>query len=420
MTDGNATFALGVLSLEDKGRLSRNRDVFAALIKAKAKHPSSLASLSRIVRHMCALQPPEFVFVSFGLELNLFILKMMSNRAKLETTEGHDSKKLRNEDIKISKHFEFATKFVQVLSNVLLTANETIRLRQLLKGCIASAENTTRNERKVQMFHILLKTFAHDPIAAISLCLWCGAFRTTASYIHKIDPLDLNLSFFMELDQLIEFIERPLFCDLHLTMLECNENPALEGSGAMLYRALKSILMLLPQSRSYKILQQRLLSVAQFRQCAVHLHGTSHVEIRGTSAEIFVHRILEVRQLHCNARWRSIRSESLEPSHLIELEGVDVDGGRRSWLGYANKEEEEKGREKYRNNHDGGVEEDAPYTQYQEFHKEKEIPPDDRNDSAEEEQKDEDHAVSSDDSSDSEDGNRWKQYWASENNSDSE
>jgi Domain of unknown function (DUF3434). len=275
-------------------------------------------------------------------------MNTVSHRAETVASESKDDRTIRHEDMIVFQNLHFASNFAQVLSNVFLTCKETERLRNLVKGSIGHRGNTTRDERKVQIFHILLKTFAHHPVAAISFCLWCRAFRTAATYIHKIDPLDLDLSFFIELDQLIEFIERPLFRDLHLSMLDCDDNPALEGSGAMLYRVLKSILMVLPQSTAYRILQQRLLSVARFRQSAVYLQGMPSVEIRGTNTEIFVHRILEVRRLHCDAKWRYIRSESLEVSGVPTYEAVDSDAGRRSWLGYSSQQEERKGRDKIR------------------------------------------------------------------------
>lgn len=408
MTDANATYALGILDAEDKGRLSRNREVFAALIKAHARKHSSVSSLSRIVKHMCALQPPEFIFISFGLELDIFIVNMIAHRAKTLATEGPESAELPRNDLQVSNNLDFASKFVQVLSNVLLTCKETEHFRVLLKGSIGNKSNTTKDERKSQIFHILLKTFAHDSTAAISLCLWCGAFRTAASYIHKINPLDLNLSFYMELDQLVEFIERPLFRDLHLQMLECNEDPALEGSGAMLYRVLKSILMLLPQTTSYNILKERLLSVARFRQCAVHLHGMSYVEIRGTSAEVFVHRILEVRQLHCNAKWRSIRSESLEPSGVSDYDTIDIDEGRRDWLGYATKQDEKTSKQKYRTENTRTDQEEKEYNtdNYSSLHQEGEFSPDDREDTHGSANNDQDVSDEEDD-----EDVQWKEAW---------
>ena len=350
MTDANASFALGMLDISEKDRLSRNREVFAALIHTHSLNPSLLSGLSRILRKMCLLQPPEFIYISFGFELNNFVSKLLSHRQKILSTENKGSKKVRQEEMRVAKYLHFVSKFVQVMINVLLTAKETERCRCWLKDCISEKGKDTNNERKEQLFHILLNTFAHDSVAAISLCLWCGAYRTASSFLHSIDPLDLDLFFYLELDHLIEFIEsRPLFRDLHLKMLETDEDPTEEGSSAMLYRLMKSILMILPQSTSYRVLQKRLLSVARFRQCAVHLEGMSTFEITGTKTEIFVHRILEVRKTHLDAKWRSIRSESLEPASVIEFDGVDTDASRRDWLGYRNEQDEEETKEMYKN-----------------------------------------------------------------------
>lgn len=347
MTDANATYALGVLSPEDKILFSRNREVFVAIIRSHFKSQSNMKSLSRIIRHMCALQPPEFVYVSLALEIDHFINQNISHRKKVIDSEGVYSIQSREVDLNFAKCLDFAATFAQILSYVLLTCNETKRLRTTLKGCIANKVNNTRDERQAQLFHILLKTFAHDCVAAITLCLWSGAFRTASLYIQRINPLDLDLMFFLELDRLIELIERPIFRDLHISLLEGEENPALEGSGAMLYRVLKSLLMLLPQSTSYHILQQRLLAVARFRQCAVHLHGMGNIEVHGTSAEIYVHRILDTRKLHCDSKWCAIRSESLEPTSVTDYDYIDVDESRRAWLGYENEEDEIRSRSNF-------------------------------------------------------------------------
>jgi len=410
MTDTNANFALGVLDFAEKDRLSRNREVFAAMIHTHSLNPSLLSGLSRIIRHMCTLQPPEFIYVSFGMELHKFVSKLMSHRKKVLSTVAPNSKKARQEELRITKYLHFASKFAQVMINVLLTSNEAARCRLRLKDCVSKKERATENERTAQLFHILLKTFAHDCVAAISLCLWSGAYRTASSFLHTIDPLDLDLIFYLELDHLVEFIERPLFRDLHLKMLDCDEDPTQEGSSAMLYRLLKSILMILPQSTSYKLLEKRLLSVARFRQCAVRLEGMSNVEIRGTSAEVFVRRILEVRKIHCDAKWRSIRSESLEPASVMDYDGVDVNEGKRHWLGYANEDEERKKKEMYRNESkirhvDRGL--SKSYRSLKAV--EEVIPPDDRNVAREE---NETKKESKENTDDGDDETKWKQYWA--------
>lgn len=349
MTDANATFALGMLDISEKNLFSRNREVFAALIHTHSLNPSLLSGLSRIIRKMCSLQPPEFIYICFGLELDSFVSKLLSHRKKILLSEEVGSKKARQEEMRVAKYLHFVAKFVQVMANVLLTTKETERCRVCLKNCISNLGKRSNDERRIQLFHILLNTFAHDSVAALSLCFWCGAYRTASSFLHLIDPLDLDLFFYLELDHLIEFIEsRPLFRDLHLKMLECDENPSEEGSSAMLYRLLKSILMILPQSTSYNVLQKRLLSVARFRQCAIHLEGMSTIDITDSKTEVFVHRILEIRKIHCDAKWRSIRSESLEPLSVIDYDDVDIDEGRRKWLGYANQEEEQESKELYK------------------------------------------------------------------------
>jgi hypothetical protein len=48
-------------------------------------------------------------------------------------------------------------------------------------------------------------------VATTSLCLWGGAFRTASLYLKRINPLDIHLMFLLELDKMVETIERPLF-----------------------------------------------------------------------------------------------------------------------------------------------------------------------------------------------------------------
>ena len=156
----------------------------------------------------------------------------------------------------------------------------------------------------------------------------------------------MDLMFFLSLDRFVEALEREPFRDFHMRMLEYEEDPGGESSGAMLFGVLRSMLMLLPQSTSFGLLRERLTSLARFRQSAVCLYGMGDVKVRGTSAEVFVHRIFEVRRMHCDTRWRSIRAESLE-AFTNEFDNVRVDESKRSWLGYENEGDERRAREKY-------------------------------------------------------------------------
>lgn len=131
----------------------------------------------------------------------------------------------------------------------------------------------------------------------------------------------------------------------------------------------------------------------------------SSVDIRGTSAEVFVHRILEVRQLHCDEKWKGIRAESLEP--FDNFDDVDVHEYCRSWLGYKNAKEEQEGREKIRSMHrTRTIEEEKEFSLkgYRGFHKDG-ASLDDKEEKTEEGNNDDDSVHNS---------TEWKEAWVDE------
>ncbi|KAL3923350.1 MAG: hypothetical protein SGARI_006237, partial [Bacillariaceae sp.] len=196
---------------------------------------------------MCRLQPPEFVFVSFAVELDNFVSREKKANSEMAST------------LLKSRDFQFVSAFIQQMCLVLLNSKEAIELRNVLKDCIGKGrESEQKDRRRTRLFHILLHSFAHNLVAVTSLCLWGGACRTASLFLKNIDPLDINLVFLLELDKLVEMIERPLFRHLHVRMLETDLNPLKEGSGTMLFQTLKCILMLMPQSACYSILRDRL------------------------------------------------------------------------------------------------------------------------------------------------------------------
>ena len=94
-------------------------------------------------------------------------------------------------------------------------------------------------------------------------------------------------------------------------MLECDGNPGSEGSGYMLFRTLKSLLMLVPQSTCYRILRDRLVSISRCRQSALEEATVKEEDTLRKVSKSFVSRVLEVRKLHCDARWEAIRAPTL-------------------------------------------------------------------------------------------------------------
>ncbi|KAL3786223.1 hypothetical protein HJC23_002474 [Cyclotella cryptica] len=343
MDDQNANFALGVLDLPRRKLISRDRDVFASLIDLHSKNPKLLMDVSKVIELMCTLQPPEFVFVAFANELENFIVSRMKRREKVLERPEIDAQTAKKELAVIAKDLAFVSNFAQQLGIVFFAAPETEQLREVLKDSIGRKGNGVRDERRARLFYILFYAFSHNVVAALSLSLWGGAFLTASTFLKKIDPLDVSLMFYLEIDQLIDLIERPIFRHLHLRLLECEDDPYNEGSGAMLFLTLKRVLMLLPQSTSYMILQERLLSVARYRQSAVALNAVSkHVEI-GSVTDIFVKRVLTARKIHVWAKWRMIRAESLQevPCRIVtDEQKFNTQQQRREWLGYANEEDE--------------------------------------------------------------------------------
>jgi len=347
MSDTSAAFALDVLDSSQSNFKSRNRQVFSCLVHLHSQNHHLLSKLSTVIEFMCTLQPPEFVFVSFALELDRYVMRRVERRNGTIASAGFNERKIRRENAAFARDLEFVSSFVQQMNNVLLNSAETLQLRDLLKNCIGLSEKGSRSERKARLFHILIHAFAHNLVATLSLCLWGGAYLTASTFLHQIDPFDVNLIFYLEVDEFVELLERPLFRHFHLLMLECDKNPKEEGSGAMLFQTLKSLVMLIPQSTSYNVLRDRLLTVSRFRQSAVNLTQTpTSASIEGTRTEIFVKQVMQTRTLHCDARWRMIRAESLEAVEMdvnavpIQEHIDDEAQRRRKLLGYADEKDE--------------------------------------------------------------------------------
>jgi hypothetical protein len=130
-------------------------------------------------------------------------------------------------------------------------------------------------------------------------------------------------------------------------MLEDDKDPLAEGSGTMLFQTLRSLLMCIPQSTCYNALRDRLVSTSRFRQSVVGVRSKDDERDIPKDTETFVNRVLDVRTLHCDALWETIRVESLEQTGFTESkeEAEDVEpreegDDRREWLGYSSREEE--------------------------------------------------------------------------------
>ena len=135
----------------------------------------------------------------------------------------------------------------------------------------------------------------------------------------------------------------------------------------MLFQTLKSLLMIIPQSTCYSVLRDRLVSTSRFRQSVIAnrslLSSGDGEAVVSKETEMFVDRVLDVRELHCHAMWDIIRAGSLErfspavdrrppedPPGREEGTATDREEGadRIEWLGYGSKEEEQIAQARYR------------------------------------------------------------------------
>jgi hypothetical protein len=206
MTDSSVHYALEILDSDRRKEKSRDREVFAALIQLYSFNEHLIVDLSSVITYMCKLQPPEFVLVSFAVELDRFIRRRASSQG-----DSKAKKAPSGAENPFSRGLRFVSSFIQHMNHVLLNVEETKEIRVVLKDCIGTKEGTERDLQRSRLFHILLHSFSHNLVSTLSLCLWAGAYRTASLFLNQIDPLDIHLMFLLEIDRLIELLERPLF-----------------------------------------------------------------------------------------------------------------------------------------------------------------------------------------------------------------
>jgi vacuole morphology and inheritance protein 14 len=142
---------------------------------------------------------------------------------------------------------EFASTMVQTLNLILLTAPELSEMRKILKNI-----NTKEGSA---LFCALYRSWCHNPIALVTLCLLCRAYEHASSLILIFGELEITVQMLVQADKLVQLIESPVFTSLRLQLLEPEKNP-------YLYKCLYGILLILPQSSAFVTLRNRLNSVS--------------------------------------------------------------------------------------------------------------------------------------------------------------
>jgi vacuole morphology and inheritance protein 14 len=141
---------------------------------------------------------------------------------------------------------EFASIMVQNLNAILITAPELSDLRKNLK--------ILKSPNEVNLFKTLYRSWCHNPVALLSLCLLASAYEHAADLLPIFADLEMNVALLIQIDKLVQLIESPVFTYLRLQLLE-------PVKYHHLFKCLYGILMLLPQSSAFSTLRNRLNSV---------------------------------------------------------------------------------------------------------------------------------------------------------------
>lgn len=137
----------------------------------------------------------------------------------------------------------FVRMVIQILSTNLITASELSSLRKKL-----------RSGDDGMFFNTLFKSWCQNPVSVISLCLVSENYEMAYSVLQAYVNYELILNDLIQLDVLVQLLESPVFTRMRLQLLEQQKYPHL-------HKSLYGLLMILPQSKAFDVLNRRLSSV---------------------------------------------------------------------------------------------------------------------------------------------------------------
>lgn len=148
------------------------------------------------------------------------------------------------DDMLKGQNLSFITIMIQILNNNIIIAPELAKFRHDLM-----------NNTNAELFQTLFKCWSLNSPSLLSLTLLTSNYQLAYQIILDMSQYEINLGVFIQLDLLIQLLESPIFAKMRLDLLMPDKN-------VYLYHCLYGLLMLLPQSNSFKILQNRLNAIA--------------------------------------------------------------------------------------------------------------------------------------------------------------
>lgn len=155
---------------------------------------------------------------------------------------------------------DFLGSIVVTLNNILLTSPELKGLRKSLRNF------DLLNNEDWAFFSTLFQCWSHNVPSALSLCLLTSNYELAYLIIKNLAETEVSFQLLTQLDVLVQLLESHIFLKLRLQLLEPDKYP-------YLYKTLYGILMIMPQSSTYTVLQNRLSSLTLFIQSSGHSQG---------------------------------------------------------------------------------------------------------------------------------------------------
>ncbi|XP_059478479.1 protein VAC14 homolog [Neocloeon triangulifer] len=198
---------------------------------------------------------------------------------------------------------QFARSMVDCLHEILLTSSELAHLRRELQSLTTS--------ESASLFVCLYKTWCHNPVATVSLCLLTQCYPHASTLIKSFGDLEVTVEFLVELDKLIQLIESPIFAHLRLQLLE---------SPQPLVQSLYGILMLMPQTEAFHTLRRRLNCVPKVPDAKSSSWKEDRSEVNKIDfAKLFSH-FKDVQERHLIQRQKGKKNNVLAVGMSLEFD----------------------------------------------------------------------------------------------------
>lgn len=158
--------------------------------------------------------------------------------------------------VEMDDDISFVRMVIYSLTTNLITSPELSSLRKKLR----SGEDWA-------FFVTLFKSWSYNPISLVSMCLVSENYELAYSVLQNYVDYDLTVNDLLQIDILVQFLESPVFTRLRMQLLEPERYP-------YLHKCLYGILMVLPQSKAFEILNARLSSVSRLSTSVYNSNNT--------------------------------------------------------------------------------------------------------------------------------------------------